>query len=71
MGESFQSIREFVKKTWKQKDIAGDWGVDKSHGGEHKIRGGVLSWDVLLRGVKFSAKQRVLTVMMITKKNYL
>ena len=33
------------------KNIVGDGGVDKSHGGEQKIRGGVLSWGVLLRGV--------------------
>ena len=33
------------------KNIAGEWGVDKSHGGEQKIRGGGLSRGVLLRGV--------------------
>ena len=33
------------------KNIIGDWGVDKSHGGEQKIHGGMLSWGVLLRGV--------------------
>ena len=34
------------------KNIAGEWGVDKSHGGEQKIRGGGLSRAVLLRGVR-------------------
>ena len=36
------------------KNIAGEWGVDKSHGGEQKIRGGGLSRGVLLRGVQLT-----------------
>ena len=52
IGESFQSVGEFVKKNMGEaKNIAGEWGVDKSHGGEQKIRGGGLSRGVLLRGV--------------------
>ena len=51
MGESFQSVGEFVKKHGGGENIVGDWGVDKSHGGGQKARGGVLLWGVLLRGV--------------------
>ena len=39
------------------KNIAGEWGVDKSHGGEQKIRGGGLSRGVLLRGVLLKDKR--------------
>ena len=38
------------------KNIAGEWGVDKSHGGEQKIRGGGLSRGVLLRGVNLGTQ---------------
>ena len=55
MGESFQSVGEFVKKNMGEaKNIVGDWGVDESHGGGQKILGGVLSWGVLLRGATAS-----------------
>ena len=52
MGESFQSMGNLSKKKMRdERNIVGDWRVDKNRGGEQKICGGVLSWGVLLRGV--------------------
>ena len=42
------------------KNIVGDWGVDKSHEGGQKIRGGVLACGVLLRGVPLKTADKKL-----------
>ena len=47
-----QYVGEFVKKHGGDKKYCG--GLGKSHGGGQTIRGGVLSWGVLLRGVRES-----------------
>ena len=50
MGNPFNQWGNLSKKEHLG-GIVGEWGMNKSHGGGQKIRGGVLSWGVLLRCV--------------------